>query len=398
MPSESRDHLEFRATGGDCAGFLLTRLLATVLTCGIYGFWLASDWKRWLASKTYVHGQPLHYSAGFADFVLSQVVKGALVFFTCGLYLPWAQVKGQRYDWRHITAADGRTCRFDGDGFGFIGTAIGAAALTLLTCGFGSAWGYAMKVRWGWSHTLIGGERVRFEGRVGDFLVRAIVGHFLSMLTCGIYLPWHIVNLQRWRIENASVVQGADDTPTPSDPIERIIEQRAKDPKTWIALGGVFGAMVLLVLLLGALQRAAQITGSLWDRFEAGGGVSSHQVDPVDDIDLGGDTPDYAALERQAAASAAALSPTDKVKAGKLLQGHELMNLGCEDLWALRNWVYARHGYDFTTSRAKSYFSAFSDYHRNPRCTKDTVSRYLGGADTANRDSLLSMERAKGCQ
>lgn len=274
------DRLEFRATGGECAGFLITRGLLTVVTCGIYGFWLASDWKKWCAQRTYVHGEPLAYKTGFADFVLNQIVKGTLMLVTCGLYLPWAMVKGNRYDWRHMTVADGRTCRFDGGGSAFVGITLLGALVSLCTCGLGSTWAYAKGVQWNWSHTLIGGERVRFEGRPGDLFLKGLGGHILSTITCGLYLPWHIITLERWRIENAFVVRGTDTTPTPPDPVEAMLEERAKDPKTWIGLGIVAAALLLISLVVSAVQGLADWVSTWGDEDE----VALVVPEPIEDV------------------------------------------------------------------------------------------------------------------
>jgi len=81
MSPESHSRLELRATGAECAGFRPTRWLFTILTRGIYGFWLAS--------KTYVHGHPLVFRTSFADFALAQIVKIAMLMGTCGFYMPW---------------------------------------------------------------------------------------------------------------------------------------------------------------------------------------------------------------------------------------------------------------------------------------------------------------------
>jgi hypothetical protein len=399
MPSEPSDRLEFRATGGECFGFLFTRWLLTMFTCGIYGFWLASDWKRWLASRTYVHGEPLVYRSSFADFVLAQIVKLLAMLCTCGIYAPWALVKGNRYDWRHTTVADGRTCRFDGSGAGFVGTAVLGALLTMLTCGLGSPWAYAMNVRWSWSHTVIGGERVRFEGQVGDYLVKAIGGHILSMITFGIYLPWHIVNLQKWRIENAYVVRGDDRDPTPADPVEAFLEARAKDPKTWIVLGGGFVGVVAIILLLGAAQFVIGKVGDVMEQLSSGPGASSVEIDPVAYVEQSGDTP--GALHPSATLSSSTSSFTQLAKAGVAIPASresELLAQSCDELWAQRNWVYARHGYAFTTARAQNYFAAFPDYTRDAAVTKNTVARHLNTADKANVDLLKNAEKLKGCK
>jgi len=88
----------------------------------------------------------------------------------------------------------------------------------------------------------------------------------------------------------------------------------------------------------------------------------------------------------------------EKVKTGVALQAADLAQQSCDNLWVLRNWVYARHGYAFTTQRAQSYFGGLPDYHRNAAVTDKTVARYLTSSDTANRNLVQQKETAKGCK
>lgn len=83
---------------------------------------------------------------------------------------------------------------------------------------------------------------------------------------------------------------------------------------------------------------------------------------------------------------------------GSPLPESSLRNRSCDELWSLRNWVYARHGYAFTTSRARTYYGAQSGYQRNSRVTSATVSNYLTPTDLTNRDRVVEAERATRCR
>jgi eukaryotic-like serine/threonine-protein kinase len=86
------------------------------------------------------------------------------------------------------------------------------------------------------------------------------------------------------------------------------------------------------------------------------------------------------------------------VRQGSPLPGTSLGGRSCNDLWVLRNWVYARHGYAFTTSRARGFFETQAGYRRNSRVTSATVGRYLSPTDVSNRDRVVEAEQAGGCR
>jgi uncharacterized membrane protein YjgN (DUF898 family) len=95
-----------------------------------------------------------------------------------------------------------RTFTFDGGAGSYLGTAILAGLLTLVTLGLGAPWATTMVQRWRTRHTYINGQRLIFLGSGANLFGRYIVWWFLTIITLGIYGLWVIPNLIRWITEN----------------------------------------------------------------------------------------------------------------------------------------------------------------------------------------------------
>lgn len=261
--SKQRAPMEFRATGADYLGFLFLRLLLVAVTFGLYGFWLAGDARAWKARHTYVHGQPLAYRSSVGDFALNWIVKTALFFLTFGLYLPWSKVNGERFAWHHTRVADGRNCRFDGTGAGFVGVFLVGMLIRVFTLGFGASWAKANAVRWQRQHLRIGGERVVFKGTGGQVFLRNLVGRILTLFTLGLYYPWWVVQEERWIASNSWVALGEDTSPVPLDPIEATMARFASDRRTWYAVGAATALAVAMVVVTSVIGAVASFASSL---------------------------------------------------------------------------------------------------------------------------------------
>lgn len=91
---------------------------------------------------------------------------------------------------------------FDGGAGTYIGTAIGAFFLTILTAGIGFPWALCMKRRWIAKHTLVDGRRLRFTAHGGGLILLWLKWMFFLLITVGIYGFWLGPNLQRWIVEH----------------------------------------------------------------------------------------------------------------------------------------------------------------------------------------------------
>lgn len=86
------------------------------------------------------------------------------------------------------------------------------------------------------------------------------------------------------------------------------------------------------------------------------------------------------------------LWPTDT----EYISSSDLSGLGQDTVAAIRNEIYARHGYAFTTERWKNYFSAKSWYVRDESCTESTVTSRLNSIEKANVNTIVAYEESVG--
>lgn len=86
------------------------------------------------------------------------------------------------------------------------------------------------------------------------------------------------------------------------------------------------------------------------------------------------------------------LWPTDTM----YISSSDLSGLGQDTVAAIRNEIYARHGYAFETARWKEYFSQKSWYVRDSSCTESTVNARLSSIEKANVDTIVAYEESMG--
>ena len=86
------------------------------------------------------------------------------------------------------------------------------------------------------------------------------------------------------------------------------------------------------------------------------------------------------------------LWPTDS----KYITNSDLNGFDRDTVAAIRNEIFARHGYVFQTDRWINYFNNKSWYVKDPSCTESTVSSRLNAVERANLDTIVNYERNKG--
>lgn len=86
------------------------------------------------------------------------------------------------------------------------------------------------------------------------------------------------------------------------------------------------------------------------------------------------------------------LWPTDT----EYISSSDLSGLSEDTVKAIRNEIYARHGYAFTSTRWQEYFASKTWYKRDSTCTEDTVNARLSSLERANIDTIVSYEESRG--
>lgn len=87
------------------------------------------------------------------------------------------------------------------------------------------------------------------------------------------------------------------------------------------------------------------------------------------------------------------LYPTDEV----YLTMDDLFSLSKDEVALLRNEIYARHGYSFSTQKYEDFFMAKSWYYPNPYLTDgNMVERMFNSYEKANKELLIQYEKDMG--
>ncbi len=91
---------------------------------------------------------------------------------------------------------------FDGSVSTFLGTAILAFLITVISFGIAFPWAVCLKQQWIAKHTLIAGKRCKFIGNGIGLFGLWIKWFLLLLVTLGIYGLWIIPELQKWIVEH----------------------------------------------------------------------------------------------------------------------------------------------------------------------------------------------------
>lgn len=209
---------EFVGNGADLFGTLIVGVILTVLTFGIYSFWLSVNLTRFLLENLVAEDADgnevdISFHGTGADLFARIIVDYILTIITLGLYTPWMICDLHRfyYDNTRIHAGDTRMrLSFEGTGSELLVTFIVGYILTFLTLGLYSFWFQVNLMRFTCGNTAVstssgGHYRVNFTGTGAEYFVINIVGIVLSFLTFGIYYFWYLNNLIKFQTDYLEV-------------------------------------------------------------------------------------------------------------------------------------------------------------------------------------------------
>lgn len=198
----------FDGTGVELLGLILAGTLISIITCGIATPWLICSVYKWRINHTVINGKRLDFDGTGGSLLGHWIVWWLLTIITCGIYGFFTYVAVKKWEMEH-TFIDGEkyysgnyASKFDGNTFEFIGNAIIAGLIGMLTCGLATPWTVCMLQAWQTRHEVVNGKRLRFTGSglglLGEFLVIAL----LTCVTCGFYSPWGTVRMNKYIIRH----------------------------------------------------------------------------------------------------------------------------------------------------------------------------------------------------
>ena len=89
---------EFRGSGFGYIWVILWTTVVTMVTLGLFFPWAYSAQQRWIASNTYLNGQPLRFDGTGIGFFGQWLLILVLSFITLGIYIPWGYCRFKRWE------------------------------------------------------------------------------------------------------------------------------------------------------------------------------------------------------------------------------------------------------------------------------------------------------------
>ena len=95
-----------------------------------------------------------------------------------------------------------RSFVFDGGAATYVGTAILAFLVTLVTLGFATPYAIVLRQRWRAKHTIVDGRRLVFVGTGISLFGNWLKWFLLIIITLGVYSFWVGPRVTKWVVEN----------------------------------------------------------------------------------------------------------------------------------------------------------------------------------------------------
>lgn len=151
--------LQFKGTGGSLFVERFRWIFFTIITLGIYAFWIPVKKTKWILSNIYFEDE--------------------------------GYVRGESY--------------FDGSVLQLVGINIICCFLTIASFGILYPFTECIKLRWIAKHSIINRKKIVFSGNGLSLFGHYILWLFLTIITLGIYGLWLKIKMIKWKVNNSHI-------------------------------------------------------------------------------------------------------------------------------------------------------------------------------------------------
>ena len=208
--------LKFTGSAGGLFGTWILCWFLTLITFGIYGFWVPLKIRKWRESNTFFEDEIPNFSA-------QQNLRKEKASY------------------------------FDGGLLQLIGWSLLGAIVTVFTVGICYPWAVQMLYSWEQRHKVYCKKRCNFDGTATGLFVTWMLCLLLAFVTLGIYCIWIPIKIKKWQIKHTHLLQ--DETAAEEQETKGLTEEEkeqrriAKEKQTKQLKKIGIGAGIVFVLL-----------------------------------------------------------------------------------------------------------------------------------------------------
>ena len=237
-------------------GWRILAILITMATLGIAGPWAQCMLYSWQFKHTVYNGKRLKFIGTGGDLFVNIFKWIFFTIITLGIYLFFVPTRKMRWIVSNLHFEDEEYVRgeslFDGKVIGLIGINILTKILTVLSFGLLFPFATCIKIKWLKKHTIINKKRLVFDGNGFGLWGKYLLWCFLTIITFGIFSLWLPILMQKWEAKHIH--------------IKTVGEVEKKDKSIFIAIPIVIILIAIVVAIV--INVMPQLFENGWEDFE----------------------------------------------------------------------------------------------------------------------------------
>ena len=190
-------------------GYKLLGFLITVVTLTIAKPWADKLILEYKINHTIYNGKRLKFEGKGASLFVQRFKWILLTIVTLGIYSFWIPIKMEKWVVSNIHFEDeelnSEESYFDGKLIQMIGVNLFTYLLTLISFGLLLPYTVCYKEKWIAKHTIINRKRIVFDGKAMSLIGHYILWWFLTLITFGIYGLWLSIKIYGWQVKNTHI-------------------------------------------------------------------------------------------------------------------------------------------------------------------------------------------------
>lgn len=183
--------------------------LITGFTLGIGGPWASCMLYNYQYKHTVYNGKRLKFEGTGGDLFVNRFKWFFLSIVTFGIYLFFIPVKKQQWITSNLHFEDENLVKgesfFDGKTSHLIGLNILCYLLNLFSFGLLFPFTVCFRLRWINRHTIINRKKLAFSGKALNLFGKYLLWAFLTLITFGIYGWWLRIKMLKWETKNIHI-------------------------------------------------------------------------------------------------------------------------------------------------------------------------------------------------
>lgn len=188
-------------------GWTILKNLITIVTLGIASPWAECMMLQFEIEHTVLNGKRLKFKGTGGSLFVERFKWVFLTIITLGIYSFWIPVKKTKWILSNIHFEDEEYVKeesyFDGKVLQLIGINILCNFLNCISFFILYPFTECIKLRWIAKHSIINRKKIVFDGKGLSLFAHYILWLFLTIITFGIYGFWLKIKMIKWKVKNS---------------------------------------------------------------------------------------------------------------------------------------------------------------------------------------------------